>query len=261
MDLTRVAIEQFLRFVLVACRVAGIFVVAPMLSSESVPQRVKVGLSVIVALVVWPVLPAGMWRVDVGAVGLGAFGLTALGELAIGLMIGLVVAIVLAGIEMAGLFVGQQTGLAFANVLDPLRGEQVDVTGQFYAFLALVVFLVIGGHRMLVAAILRSFQAVPLGGFRLTAAAPTALVTLAGQMFSVAVTISAPVVVTLIVTTVAMGLIARTVPQMNILVIGFPVRILLGWVILLASLGAVAIWSRELFVRMFEDVAEVISLM
>lgn len=261
MDLTRWAIQEFLRFVLTAARVSGLFLVAPMLSQSSVPQRVKVGLSAVVALAVWPALPPGSGGLNVLGLSLAGYLVAMLGELAVGVAVGLVAAIVMAGVEMAGLFIGQQTGLAFANVLNPLSDTQESVMGQFYSFFVLVIFLFIGGHRMLVAAILRSFEALPLGGVRLSPDVAAGVVGLAGQIFVIAVTLSAPVVLALVLATIAMGLVARTVPQLNILAIGFPIRILLGWMIVLLSLAAVAVWSQDLFGRMFEDLAAVVDLM
>lgn len=269
MDVTRLAIEGFLRFVLTAARVSGLFLVSPALSPSGVPRRVKVGLAVMVALVVFPVLPAASASLDVGAMTLGAFLVGMIGELAIGVTIGLVAAFVMAGLEMAGLFIGQQTGLALANVINPISGTSVSVMGRFYSLFGLVIFLIIGGHRMLVAAILKSFQAVPLAGAWQgqpgagAAAEPIALriVSLSGQIFAIAVAVSAPVVLALVLTTLALGLIARTVPQLNILAVGFPVRIWLGWTIVLISLGAVGYLSRDLFFQMFEDLASIIDLM
>jgi flagellar biosynthetic protein FliR len=259
-DLTRVAIEQFLRFVLVVGRVAGLFLLAPMLGATSVPERVKVALAAMVALVVLPVLPAGAGAA-VGALNLGAYVVVLLGELVIGLAIGLVAAMLLSGVEMAGLFVGQQTGTALANVINPFTETESSDMGQFYSFFALAVFLVIGGHRMLVAAVLRSFEAVPLGGFRFNLDLASAVVPLAGQIFVVALTLSAPVVVTLVLTTIALGFMARTMPQLNIFSTGFPVRLLLGPLVVLLSIGAVGFWSRDLFLSMFDDLADLIALM
>ena len=261
MDLTRLAIEEFLRFVLVATRMSGLFILAPALGSSGIPTRIKVALAGLVGLIVLPALPPARIGVDVAALSVPGYVVVMAGELLIGLTIGLVAAFVLTGVEMAGLFVGQQTGTGLANVINPMTGSEVSDMGQFYSFLALAVFLVIGGHRMLVAAMLRSFDAVPLGAFRFSADLGLAVVPMAGRIFVIALTLSAPAVTALVLTTVAMGLIARTVPQLNILTAGFPIRILLGWFIVLVSLGAVALWSRDLFLRMFDDLAGLIALM
>ena len=261
MDVTRMAIEQFLRFVLTTARVSGLFLMAPMLSDGGVPRRVKIGLAAIVGLIVFPVLPPASARFDVGGLTLAGFVVVLVAELAVGLVIGLLTAIVMAGIEMAGLFVGQQTGVALANVINPLSGSSVSVMGRFYSYFALVVFLTIGGHRLLVAAILKSFLAVPIGGLRFTSGLAEGVAALSGQMFVIAVTISAPVVLALVLATLALGLVARTVPQLNILAIGFPLRIGLGWTVAMLSLAAVAVLSRDLFLRMFEDMGALIELM
>jgi len=261
MDLTRWAMEQFLRLALVTARVSGLFLVAPGLSTAGIPRRVKVGLAGIVALVILPALPLESSQVVIGAMGLRAYLVAMFGELLVGAAIGLVPAIVLTGIELGGLFVGRQTGLAFANVMNPISGSQVSVMGRFYGFLALVVFLTIGGHRMLVLAVCRSFEVAPLGAFQFNAEVPAAIVGLSGQIFTIGLAVAAPVLVTLVLITVALGLIARTVPQMNILVIGFPVRILLGWLVVVISLGAVVVLSRNLFLRMFEDLFALVELM
>ena len=266
LDITRRAVEEFLRFALITARVSGLFLVAPVWGGGGVPRRVKVALAAMVALVLLPVVPRGnpAALIDGGLLQyLAAVG----GELLVGTALGLVAAMVLAGIELGGLFVGRQTGLALANVIDPSSGNQVSVMGRFYRFLALVVFLGVGGHRMLVMALCRSYEVAPLGAVALNASRvagsgelAAALVGAAGRMFTIGLAVAAPVVVTLVVTTIALGLIARTVPQMNILVVGFPVRILLGWLVTLISIGAVAVLAVDLFERMFGDLLGLVEL-
>jgi flagellar biosynthetic protein FliR len=269
MDLTGWAIEQFLRFVLVTGRMSGLFLMAPFFGEGGLPERMKVALAAVTALVLVPVLPVGDPPVAVTSMGLGSYVVALVGELAVGAAIGLAVAVVLVGLELAGLFVGQQTGLAFANVVDPIGGDQVSVMGQFNRFLALVVFLAIGGHRMLLMAMARSFETAPLGrvwamfGSAGESAGPgavaAALVGLSARMFTIALGVAAPVIVTLVLVTVALGLVARTVPQMNILVVGFPVRILLGWGIVLLGLGATVVLTRDAFFRLFEDLMDLVG--
>ena len=130
MDVTRWVAEQFLRFVLVASRVSGLFLVAPMLGDAGVPRRLKVGLAAIFALVILPALPGDSRAVNVGAMSLKGYLVAGLGELAVGLTIGLVAAIVLAGLQLAGLFVGRQTaGLVSVEAIRA-HGQVVEVSLQ-----------------------------------------------------------------------------------------------------------------------------------
>ena len=141
-------------FVLVLCRVAGLMVTAPMFGSNAIPRRLKAALALTVAATVFPLVapevPADI-TLRTAVVGVA-------GEMLIGLVIGLSMSLVMLGVQLAGMMIGQQAGIALASVMDPSQETPTTVVGQVYMISTMLVFLAIGGHRMLMAALLDTFE-------------------------------------------------------------------------------------------------------
>lgn len=236
------ALEQFLAFTLVLGRLSGLMILAPLFGAPEIPPRVRILLAVTLALVVSPIF----WGASVAWPGslLGYAWLMA-GELAIGLVLGLGMQALFIGLQLAGQMIGQQTGMALGNVFNPQFEAEISVLGQLYYLLGLAIFLIVGGHRLLLGAVLDTFRAIPLAGAGFTSGMVETLVTLVGQSFSLAVRAGAPAVVSLLLAGLAMGIMGRTVPQINILVVGFSVRSLLGMAVVAVSVFGVALLMRE----------------
>ena len=199
------------------------------------PARVKIGLALILSIGLWPVLPQDF------AAPLTIAGITVsvLAEMLLGLTIGLVVTIIFTGLQLAGLAISQQMGISIADVFNPDFNESSDALGMLYYWVGLMMFLAIGGHRMLVGSLLDSFRAIPLGGFSV---GDKAMGLVSGAMtasFLMAFKVSLPAVLALFLTSVAMGLIGRTVPQLNIMTAGFALRTTLGMLLIAATMLAV----------------------
>jgi len=151
-----------------------------------------------------------------------------MGEAFIGLSLGLMVRMVLSAAELAGEMVGYQMGLGIVSVIDPQSGAQTSVVAQFTYLMALLVFLAADGHHVFFRAMAASFGLVPPGGLTLHAALSKLIVADAGRMFVLAVKIGAPAIAALLFTTLAFALMSRAMPQLNILIVGFPVSIAVG---------------------------------
>ena len=249
-------------------RVTGIFLSAPLFGGSVVPTRVKVFVAMAISLCIYPIL-VGMGRADVvGAAGASILGVlngelslwvlpgVVMGELVIGLAIGFAATLPLVGMQLGGRIIDQQLGLGIAGLLtgDSSEGEG-GVIGEFYYLLALAIFLLLGGHRLVLATLLNSFTNVPLGGFLPGDGAVSLLVGLLESAFALSLQVAAPLLCLVFLETVAMGFVARTVPQLNILSIGFPLRIMVGTGLLVASLavqGDVVVGGIR---RMFENLA------
>ncbi|MGA2265072.1 MAG: flagellar biosynthetic protein FliR [Phycisphaerae bacterium] len=224
--------------VLVMARCGGIFLVAPVFAHPAVPVRLRVAMSLVVGL-------AAAGRLA-GAATLPAHWLVAGGalatEFAIGAAIGYLARLIFVGVELAAMHVGQQMGLALAEVFDPLKEESSEAVSRLLQLTALVVFLAIGGHRTLIAALLGTFDVLPAGlaASVSCSAAMKAAVTMLAMSFVLALKIAAPVLIAILVVTVADGLLQKTMPQVNILTVGLPVRAMLGLAVLAVSLAAMA---------------------
>jgi len=159
---------------------------------------------------------------------LWSFALLGVGEVLIGTILGLAVHILLTSVQIMGQLAGFQMGFAVANVIDPIGGEQISVLAQFSYLMALLVFFAVGGHHWFIKALADSFALVPPGQFGMSASLYKQMMKLAGDMFALAVRLGAPVIGALLFTQVILGILAKTVPQMNILIVGFPLTISVG---------------------------------
>ena len=154
----------------------------------------------------------------------------------IGILIGLAVRTLFAGFQMAGQMAGYQMGMAIANVMDPATSAQVPLLATLYNLLAILIFLSINAHIFLLRAMVESFQIVPLFEFEVNQAVMQHMIRLLGNMFIIALKIGAPVIVALLLTSAALGLVARTIPQMNIFIVAMPLKIAIGLLFLALSL-------------------------
>jgi flagellar biosynthetic protein FliR len=219
-------------FLLVLARIGGLMVAAPMFGHVLVPVRVRAGLAVVLAAVLTPAVPP----VAEAATSVWALAGLAVVESAVGVALGLVAQFVFAGVQLGGQIAGNQMGFGLVNLIDPQTHAQVTIVAQWEQLLVLLLFLVLDIHHLLIRALLGSFQAAPPGAVVLTAASLRAVVGLAADMFAVGVRIAAPVLIALLLTNGALGVLARTVPQLNVFVVGFPLSVGVGLVVLGASL-------------------------
>jgi len=148
--------------------------------------------------------------------------------MSVGFMIGLIASLLFAAISLSGEILGRHMGFGMARVIDPTFGGQTSVVAQFENLVALMLFLAISGHHLLVLALCDSFEIVPIGGVRCDSTIVTELIQVTARIFPIAIKITAPAFVILILTTVVIGLVARCVPQMNVLIVGLPLKIAVG---------------------------------
>lgn len=230
----------------------------PVFGTNSVPPHAKLGITVMTSYVIYTA--ANLPPVDV-TISLWQLVFILAGELAIGLTIGFATRLVFTAVQLAGQMIGFQMGFAIVNVMDPATNSQVSITAQFQNMLALMIFLTLNGHHWLLAASARSFDLIPLMGFAPEPGIVDLMVTLTKNVFVTAVKLGAPIMATLFLLNVALGLIARTVPQMNVFIVGFPMQIGIG----LLMLGATApiffyIFKQSLY-EMFNNIILLMRLM
>ena len=222
-------------FLLAFFRVAGVMMPAPLFGSGIVDMRVKVFLSLLLAVLFFPFVGRPASPLDAG---LGTYAFAVAQELGLGLLIGFAASMIFAAVQFGGQIIDQELGIMMANILDPLTNEQISIIGQFKLLLATVVYLLIDGHHYLLRAVADSFRAIPIAGLRLSDGAVTQLSdTLVKDLFRVAVQIAAPSLVTLFLITIALAFMARTVPEMNIFVLGFSLRVAVGLGVLAVGIG------------------------
>jgi len=216
---------EILAFAVVLVRVGGVMVFAPFFSMGAFPRYVKVIIPLIVALTLSPVLPRTMLPAEFSLAGIVV---PMLGEVLIGVVLGLTAAFTFGALQLAGQVIGFQVGFSIVNIIDPQTQVKTSVIAILHNFLGLSFFLLINGHHWFFLAVSESFQFLPFGGVHLQGSLMEELVRLSAQMFVVGVQVAAPVIAVTICSDVVLGIIGRAAPQINILIIGMPVKTLVG---------------------------------
>jgi flagellar biosynthetic protein FliR len=242
-------------FALVLLRVSGIMLAAPLYSSSAIPARIKIGLVVLVSLIVFPMVRPTMGSLPATLLGTAV---AAACELVIGLVIGLSVNLLFTGVELAAQVVAQQMGLGLARVFNPTIEDETGVLEQFYLLLGLVLLLTFNGHQLVLSGVLDSFRALPPMTVTVQPEMMNVLRGLLAGSYVLALKIAAPAMVVFFLVSMMMGFLGRTVPQINILVVGFPLRVGVGLAVLVGSLGATAVVFSEGYRRTVDAVGEMI---
>ena len=219
-------------FGLVLARVGGLLVTAPVLGGKQVPAQTKIGLAVVISLIfvplhlnVGPTLPSA----------LAPYGVLAGRELLIGLAVGFAVGLIFHGITMGSQLVGVQIGFGLGGVLNPGSGVESSLLENFYSVLATLIFLSANGHHAMLAALAHTFEIAPIGGEQGLAIDPIQVMAMLQSIFVVALRIAMPAIAALLLADVGLGLVGRVAPQMQVMVVGAPVKIVVGVLLLAAS--------------------------
>ncbi len=224
--------DQLETFLLVFVRCLSFFGVGPLLSDKRIPAPVKALAALATAFALFPTVDAHGWVLERTLLG---FALMMAREVLLGAALGLVASLVFAGVQMAGSMIGIQMGLSIASVFDPNSSEQVSMIGDFEGLFAVLLFLLADGHHFLLRALAASLTRLPPGGGLPLNALAAALVPMAGTVFLTAIQVGAPILGALFLTDAALGFVARAVPQMNVFIIGIPVKIGVGLVLLVVT--------------------------
>ncbi|VAV85221.1 Flagellar biosynthesis protein FliR [hydrothermal vent metagenome] len=214
-------------FLFVFMRTGSIILLAPVFGTSTVPLRLKLGLVVLLSVVLFSIVPPVSMPQDlIGlTLGLGA-------EVAIGAVIGLAARFVFASFEFAGQVVGFQMGLGMANVYDPINSVQITVLGKLMSIMSMLVFLSINGHIMVIAALKKSFAVIPPYGFQFSGTLMEQILYMSKDVFVIGAKIATPVMGTLLLVNIGLGIGAKAVPALNMFVIGFAIAIMVGFMVI-----------------------------
>lgn len=251
-------LSQFHILLLILLRVSAVLIAAPIFGHRSFLSRGKIGLAFMVTLIVFPIVAERGFEVPEG---IFTYVFMMISEVIMGLILGFIVLLVFVGIQFAGQLAGLQMGFGIVNVIDPQSSNQISILGQFLNILAILILLSLNGHHVILNGLLHSFDVVPLGGVTLPEAVMVKLIALCAQIFVVAVKISAPILVALFLVSVAMGILARTVPQMNVFIVGFPLQIGVGMTALSLSLPLFYLVMERVIDVLERDLVTVIRLL
>jgi len=248
---------QLALFFLVFFRISAMLMTIPFFNSRNIPVLFKVGLAVSTSVLMMPLVQDTPMIMSQSVL---ALFLGLIGEVAIGVIIGLAVQMVFTAVQMAGQLVGFQMSFAIANVVDPAGGNQVPLLSQFSHVLAMLIFLATNAHHLLLRTLIESFQLIPPLGFQYRQALVEHVMVLAGNIFVVAIKLGAPVITVLLLTSVAMGLMARTVPQMHVFIVAMPLKIAVGFIFLGLAMPYMSTFLGQLFSENGVDIMTLLKL-
>lgn len=242
-------------FILVLIRVSSILLMIPVFGDATLPSIVKWGLSLLISMILFPLVKSGIG--PLGDLGFLPLALRIAGELLIGVSIGFTARFIFTGIQMGGELLGFQMGFSMASVIDPTSNLQVSIISEFQYMLSLLLFLGLDAHHIIISAIAESYQVLSPLNVHYSGELMKLIIRLSQEVFMIAVKISAPIMAVLLFTNVALGVVARTVPQINIFIVSFPLQISIG----LLFMGLTAPVFAQLVQRFFLGMTGKISLL
>ncbi len=231
--LTDIALRQVEIYSLIFFRISGIIFTMPFFGSANVPRMVRIGLALMVTMVLVPTLNLEGVPLPENIL---IYSIVVFKELFVGMAIGFIAMIVFNGIQFSGDLVGFQMGLRIGNVIDPMSEEQISIIGTMQNLLAVLLYISLFWDHFLFKAIGASFAVIPIAGVHLEGPMALEFVRMTGEVFVIALKMGAPLLAALFLADVALGFIARTAPQINVFIIGFPVKVGVGILLLGISL-------------------------
>ena len=224
-------------------RILALLAAAPPFNNAGLSIRVRLILGLTIALAITPALPPTSPMDPASGHGL----LILAQQMLIGFAMGFSLRLVFSAIDMAGNMISMQMGLGFATAYDPLSASQTVVISEFLGMLGLLIFLAINGHLMVITTLVESFTVLPIGFGVLNSGSWLNIANAGGVIFSSGLLLALPIVVALLITNIALGVLGRVAPQLNLLAIGFPATIILGFFALFVSMSYLSAPLQQLF--------------
>ncbi|MDG5815860.1 flagellar biosynthetic protein FliR [Chitinispirillales bacterium ANBcel5] len=256
------SIEHVQYVVLIFVRISTIMALLPIFGASYVPTQLKVALSLLLSIALFSTLLASGLPDLASEFSLGMFILMVIKEAAVGLAIGFASSFLFTAVQFAGRLIDTEMGFGFVELADPFSGDQVTALGQFQVIIFTILFLLFNGHYFLLLSIQRSFDVIPLMAAEFnTQGLSIHITSMISNIFILAIRLSAPIFVTLILTEISMGIVARTVPQINIFFVGLPLKVLVGLGTLFIALPMLAALFRSMVDQLIQDIWRLLYLM
>ncbi|MCP3739108.1 flagellar biosynthetic protein FliR [Rossellomorea sp. BNER] len=244
-------------FLLILVRVTSFFVTMPLFSYRTIPARHRIGFSIVLSWIMYYSIEATPFEID------GTYLLLVIKEALVGLLIGFAAYMIISAIQIAGSFIDFQMGFAIANVIDPQTGAHSPLIGQYLYTFSLLLLLALNGHHLILDGIFYSYEYVPMEQLSIPFEDDDVvefIINTFNSVYIIAFQMSIPVVATLFLVDVALGIIARTVPQLNIFVVGFPIKIAVSFIVLFIVMAILMAVMKELFEMMFVTMRDLMRL-
>jgi len=234
--------DEFRVFLLVLARISLVLFMLPIFASKMIPKLTKAGFALVSSMLLYSVVDVDPSLFPDTVV---ETGLLLLSEAMIGLTLGLCVRLFFGSVQLAGQVIGFQMGFSMINVVDPQSGANVSIMEQMGYWVTLLIFLTLNGHHIMLLSLIESFELVQPGFFMFQDVMVTKVLALGAQMFVLAIKIGAPVIAALLFTSASFGLTAKFSPQMNVMIVAFPLKIFVGLALFGLSLQVIVIVTRH----------------
>lgn len=253
-DLFSLTSAQFETFLLIFIRVSTMLLIFPAFGAPQIPKQVRLGLGAIISFMMFRLIPTVTL-----SHGIAGLVIAVVSQLALGMIVGFVASLVFVGIQFAGALIDLMIGFAVANVINPTTQESVTILSQFELALATLLFFITNSHYLLLQGIASSFTIVPLPFINLDPSVAGNVVLFFGQAFTIVFRIAAPVAVALFLANIMFAFMARVAPQMNVLIIGLPIQIGVGLIMIGITMPLLGNVAPELFGRVASEMNAVMQ--
>ncbi len=255
--LTDFFLYNFKIFFLIFVRITSLFFTAPFFSSEDLPLQIRTGIAFFTAIIIFPVVNGSLdLTPDVNSI---AYVINIINQIIIGIIIGLTAQIFYLIFQVSGQFYTIQIGFGMINTMDPLSQTEIAILGTFQGIIGMIVFLYISGHHFLIYAITKSFAYFPLFSFNLSGFTIEMLTVAVTKMFYLGFMFAIPLIGIIFIMTMILGLLAKIAPQMNLLMLSFPLNILVGLATLLIIQALLLESSKEIFYYMMDYINQFLN--
>ncbi len=238
-------------FLIAMVRFSGFFLNTPVFSDNLAPTRVKAGLCALCSILILPHLIATQTLPNLSVVG---YGIMAIKELTLGFTMGFIVMFIGSTLRMGGNIIGMQVGLSYAQVADPGSNQSVGIVAEILQLVGSLLFLFLNGHLIILQAFFQSFQMVPPAGLILTDSVVNEILLYSKMVFVCGLQIAMPIIAVVLIGDVGLGIIARTVPKMNIFQLGFAIKILLGFIVIYAFIDCLGDVTQNLLYTSLDEI-------
>lgn len=245
---------QYQIFLLVMVRTSGIFIFSPFFSAQNIPNIMKVGLTFSISLLITATIPS------VPSLTNEVLVIIIFKELMVGLIIGFISYAFFSAFYVMGQIIDMKIGFGMVNVVDPQNKVQVPLMGNFYYILAFLLLLAFNGHHIIISGLLDSYNYIPIGEFKYTEEAVNLLVGTLSKSFEIGFKLSTPIVAIIFLTDIVLGIMSKTIPQMNVFVVGMPLKALIGLFIVMVSMPIFYNTVNKIFDLFINDIYKFINI-
>lgn len=251
-----VLLKQYQLFILILVRISSLFIVTPIFSRTNISQIQKIGLSVLISFILINTVKTTQLPIEDSLLVVYC-----IKELMVGIILGFISYMFFNIFFIVGQIVDVQIGYGMVSVLDPQSNVQIPITGNFYQIIATLMLLITNGHHVFIESIVKSYYYIPIGKFTFNPDMIRQMIFILNKIFIIGFKISSPILVAIILSDVLLGVLSKTMPQMNVFIVGMPLKIIIGLVLIIVTLPIFFMTLQHIFNNMYEEIFNFLKVM